>query len=429
MTIRGIFFIGLFGTCCLWALSNPFAGIVAYAVHYHSFPERSWGGSGLADLGVRYSYTITLFLTVGTLLNLKKLPYGRLVTGQEILYLAFLGWIFLGRQMSGQQTETDLVDKMMKMAVFVLALTHIVVTPRRYEQFTWLMVSCALYLGFEGYTAPAGAYYKGRLNGIGGPDFGDTNALGAHMLVLLPIIGVRFIRGRWKAKLFSFVAGGLAANTIVATRSRAAYIGALVGVIVGLVTAPKGGRKKLWPLVILGAVGSLVLVDEGFVERMTTLEADKREKDESANDRLDSWAAGMRMFRDHPLGVGPGNFAAHMGRYLANHEGRDTHNTYIRCAAELGVPGVALFSALIVNAFWMMRLVARAAADREGGEELAWQCFALRISLIMYLICGIFCSFNYVEMMWWLLLLPSALERVVANANPIDHVEHAGQDR
>lgn len=198
--------------------------------------------------------------------------------------------------------------------------------------------------------------------------------------------------------------------------------------VVGLFTAPRGGRKKLWPLVILGAVGSLVLVDEGFLERMATLEGDKREKDESANDRLNSWEAGMRMFRDHPLGVGPGNFAAYMGRYLANHEGRDTHNTYIRCAAELGVPGAVLFTALIVNAFRVTTRVARAGAGREGGEELAWQCFALRISLIMYLICAIFGSFNYIEMMWWLLLLPSALERAVANANPIALVEHAGQD-
>jgi O-antigen ligase len=115
-----------------------------------------------------------------------------------------------------------------------------------------------------------------------------------------------------------------------------------------------------------------------------------------------------------------------MGRYLERHEGRDTHNTYIRCAAELGLPGLILFAALIVNAFRMMRLVARAAEDREEGEELAWQCFALRIALIMYLICGIFGSFNYIEMMWWLLLLPSALERVVANANPVDLVGQPG---
>src|SRR5262249_21735200 len=90
MSLRGLFFIGIFGVCSLWALADPFAGVVAYVTHYQSSPERSWWGAGLASLGVRYSYTITACLTVGTILNLGRLPYGRLITRQEALYLAFL---------------------------------------------------------------------------------------------------------------------------------------------------------------------------------------------------------------------------------------------------------------------------------------------------------------------------------------------------
>lgn len=245
------------------------------------------------------------------------------------------------------------------------------------------------------------------------------------MLAILPFIGVAFLRSNWKGKVLAFLAGGFSANTVVATRSRAGFLAAGVGIIAALIFVPKGGRKRIWPLVILGALGSLTLVDSGFRQRMTTLEAGEREKDASAQDRIVSWKAGLRMFRDHPMGVGPGNFGAHMGRYLDGHEGRDTHNTYIRCMAELGIPGMVLFTALIVNAFYLQTLISRDVADHPDLEEIAWHVFAMRLALIMYLIAAIFGSFNYIEMFNWILLMPVALRRVVANALDETSVEES----
>jgi len=416
MTIRGVFFIGLFAVCSLMAFAEPFAGVVAYVVHYHTYPEKSWWGSALSASGVRYSYTITACLALGTLLNLGRLPYGRLISRHEALYLVFLCWMLLSRQLHGQLTEEDAIDKMYKMAIFLLALTHIVVTPRRFYQFVCLLTCCALYLGYEGFTAPPGAYFKGRLNGIGGPDFTDSNAFAGHMLVLLTFVGIRFVRSDWKGKAFCVAAGVLCANTIVATRSRGAFLGAVIGVIAALILAPKGQRKRIWPLVLVGAIGSVTLMDSGFVERMGTLEGGQREKDASAQDRIASWKAGLRMAQDHPLGVGPGNFAAHMGHYLEGHHGRDTHNTYIRCLAELGVPGFALFVGLIVNAFLVVSHAIRSSEFLADGAAIEWYGFGLRISMIVYLVNVIFISAIYLETMWWLILLPAALERVVANS-------------
>lgn len=425
VTFRGVFFIGLFAICSAWALAEPFAGVVAYTVHYHSYPERSWWGGGLTNLGIRYSYTITICLTLGTLLNLSRLPYGRLVTRQEALYLAFLGWILVLGSITGMKSATfrggstgvvDAVDKMVKMAVFVLALTHVVVTPRRFTQYTWLLVSCAIYLGFEAATAPAGAYFKGRLEKIGGPDFADANALGAHVLALMPILGVRFLKGDLKEKGVSLAASGLAANAVVATRSRSAFVAAIMGFVLALIIAPKGERKRFAPLLIVAALGSFFVVDAGFIERMGTLGAEKRQADESALARQKVWAGTMQMIRDYPIGVGPSNFPAYIGNYVPEEAGRDTHQTFLRCAAELGVPGFGIFVGLILNAFWTLRQLRKTTADFSPTGEEAWFAFALQISLFMYLLCGLFGSFIYSEMLWWLLLLPSALERVVVNA-------------
>jgi O-antigen ligase len=313
--------------------------------------------------------------------------------------------------------STDPVEKMLKMSVFLLAMTHVVVTPRRYEWFTWLLTLCALYVGQEAYNAPRGAFMHGRLSGhVGGADFTDANVLAAHMLALMPFIGVRFLRGDGKAKQLCLVAGGFAANTIVMTRSRGGYLSALIGLIVALVLVRKGQRKRLWPLVALGALGALTLVDAGFMKRMDTLDAKDRQQDESVQGRLRYWGAGLRMVQDHPLGVGPGNFGARIGDYLPGEAGRDTHNTYIRCAAELGWPGIALFLGLIGNAFQTLTRHRRATADRPGFEDLAWHGFALQVALVMYIFGCIFVSCNYIEFLWWLLLLPATLDRVITNA-------------
>jgi O-antigen ligase len=169
-------------------------------------------------------------------------------------------------------------------------------------------------------------------------------------------------------------------------------------------------------LVTLGALGSLTLIDSGFMERMGTLGAEERKEDTSAQDRLMSWKAGIKMFLDHPLGVGPGNFGAYMGNYLADHEGRDAHNTYVRCVAELGLPGFALFVGLIVNAFWTIHRIKQSIAAWSELGVIAGYGFALQVALIMYSICMIFGSFNYIEILWWILLLPVALQRVTINA-------------
>ncbi len=425
MGVRGLFFNGLFGVCCLLTLAEPFAGIVAYVVHYHTGPETTYWGRPLAAAGVRYSFTISALLAAGTLLNLKRLPYGRLLNRQEALLLAFIAWLLLlGLLMPMQAAsfrgvalaQTVPTDKIPKLAVFLLAMTHVVVTPRRFNQLTWLLVACAFYLGYEAYTAPRSWFFKGRLGGVGGPDFSESNMLGAHMVVLLPIVGIRLLRSGWKAKVPCFIAAGLGANTIVLTRSRGAFLGTGVMLIAALALAPKGGRKLVWPLVILGALGALTLVDAGFMERMGTLDAEGRAADASAQSRLRFWGAGLRMAVAEPLGVGPGNFHARVGDYLPGDEGRDAHNAYVRCVAELGWIGLALFVGLIANAFATLDQVRRAATARPGLEEYAWHGFALQVGLLGYLVCSVFATTLYIEMMWWILLLPAALERVVANA-------------
>ena len=57
-------------------------------------------------------WTLVAFLVVGTFINLKRLPYGRLITRQEALFLAYLGWMVVTRvltEFQGGQASVDVV--------------------------------------------------------------------------------------------------------------------------------------------------------------------------------------------------------------------------------------------------------------------------------------------------------------------------------
>jgi putative inorganic carbon (HCO3(-)) transporter len=67
-------------------------------------------------------------------------------------------------------------------------------------------------------------------------------------------------------------------------------------------------------------------------------------------ERLSLWEAGWEVVRDYPwLGVGPGNFANIVGFYNPEIVNLPMHNSYLAIAAEIGIPGLILFSALVIS--------------------------------------------------------------------------------
>jgi hypothetical protein len=420
---RGFLLIGLMGVLSVAAFFYPFAGIAAYLIHYHVYPEQAWWGASLAQAGVRFSLGITLCLAVGACFNWSKLPYRRLLTRQELLYFGFLAWLLINRQFHGALTEADgasgdPVEKMLKMSVFLFILTHVVVTDKLFNQLSRVLVLCALYVGYEAYTAPPSAFLGGRLNGyVGGADFTNSNALAAHFLVLCAVIGIYLLRSEsWKERLLGLVAGGFAANTIVMTRSRGGFLAAIVGVIAALWLAPKGKRRWVWALLFCGLAGLAVLVDTKYLLRMGTIDLDTHQHEVSAQSRLEIWQATVRMIGANPLGVGPGNFTPRIGEYTEQWGNKDAHNTYLRCLAELGWPGFVLFCLLIVNALCTQFRIIRTTFGEPHLETCHWHAYAFFTATVAYLVASMFGSYIYLETLWLLLLIPAALERAVENA-------------
>jgi O-antigen ligase len=123
------------------------------------------------------------------------------------------------------------------------------------------------------------------------------------------------------------------------------------------------------------------------------------------------------MVRDKPLGVGAGNFQQTIGRYAPERQGLDAHNTYVRCAAELGVHGFLVFAILVLASVGSLVKIVRRTARLElrNRDQIVYAGFGSLITLVTMLGCGLTATLIYFEAMWWMLALPICLHRVLDN--------------
>jgi O-antigen ligase len=161
---------------------------------------------------------------------------------------------------------------------------------------------------------------------------------------------------------------------------------------------------------------------------MLTILNSPEERDRSASSRLEIWAAAWEMIKEYPMGVGIGQFEHEIGAYLdpGVRHSPDAHNTYVLCAAETGFPGLAAFL-LTLGAAWytLARLSRRVRTRLSDPDQFELMIYASRLSLIVYMVGGLFTSRFYTEGMWMLIMLPACLARAVENELRVEVREEA----
>jgi len=400
---------------------HPFIGVLNYIVTYNISPAHRWWGAPLKALGIQYGKVVVASIALGILLHRNNLKYKKLLHKQEIFLILFVIIIWLSHFCGlpqGSLTDRNAI-KMTKVLIFLLMFSHIITDLKKYETVIWTMILVGLYQGYAAYIAPSWTFRHGRLDiGLGGPDFMEGNFLGAHFAMLLPFIGIMFIKGTWKRKFICFLAAVFIINGIILTRSRGVFLGCTIGFLTALVFAVKymkGKRLNIIILAMIGVIGALALTDPGFWQRMTTLEKENPEQlDISAKGRVWAWKAALRIVENYPLGIGEGNFKQYVGMFDERIPGKDTHNTYLRCLAELGIPGAIMLGIIILNAFLILKRMWREAVSKQlFGYQ--WHIFALVIALVVFIMCGMFITETYIEEFYWLLTFPILLQRCIEN--------------
>jgi hypothetical protein len=430
VSLKGLLFISLFAFCALGALALPHLGVYAYLADYCINPADQWWGRPFAHMGIRFSFTLALATMAGIVLQRNKLKFGeRLLYGQETLLLVFLAlvWLvfFVTPETVGRYSVTDHPTvKLTKIFIFTLMMTHVVTDLKKLKGLFAVLAGAALLLGVKAWNTPYSQFARGRLEGIGGADFAEANFFAAFMAAMLPLIGIMFLRSALAGKIFYTLSAAFTANAVILCRSRGAFLGLVMGALAAFVFAPRKYRKHIVILCMAGIAGVIYLSDDFFIQRITTITTDQSEMDASAASRIQLWKAGIRMVASHPLGIGPGNWYQSIEHYIPEYAGKDAHSTYVKCFAELGVIGMAVFVLFLLQAYQNLRRVYHQAHGLPPSEEEEFiqLYFAVLVSIVILLTCALTITMIYTEILWVLLMLPLCLKRALDN-----HI--AGQEK
>jgi O-antigen ligase len=184
---------------------------------------------------------------------------------------------------------------------------------------------------------------------------------------------------------------------ILLTQSRGAFIGLVVGIGPALIG---WGLRRPARLVLYAAPVALTISLSipasvwqrlAGIEKLTSEETIAQADPEgSAEQRYEVQKVAWQIFVDHPVfGVGLGAYPLANAKYAPDLGARDTHNTYLNLAAEVGVPGLALWCALVLS---VLRYASRSRRLAPQGALTTQQAWIER-AFLAFLVAGIFSSY------------------------------------
>lgn len=231
--------------------------------------------------------------------------------------------------------------------------------------------------------------YRGALN--------DPNELALTLGVGLPLIFAFFERKRSARRLFLLVlTTALIAGCVFMTQSRGGQL-VLVAVL-GAYFVKRYGARALAP----GALLALPLL---------FLRSGRSDADASSLERIQMMHDALDLLRWYPArGVGYGQ--------ILEYNALTAHNSYALSGAELGFPGLMLFSALLYLSFKIVvTILRRYAGNRDAAVARSW-AMALLASLAGLSVGIFFLSFCYHVVLWIYLGLVGALYQATRAHDP-----------
>jgi O-antigen ligase len=227
---------------------------------------------------------------------------------------------------------------------------------------------------------------------------------------------------RASRRALGMLALGTLASALVYTGSRGGFI-ALLAVVAFILFGYRAIDLR-WRLCGAALVALVVIgtASDQYWRQMSTIVSDADYNRTEEGGRMQIWRRGVGYMLRYPVfGVGPGNFQTAEGtlsplaerqQYGIGVRWSAAHNSFIQAGAELGLPGLLLFTAVIVSAFHGFRR-----SNRRESVFAAAGCApeltqALCASLIGFVVGAFFLSLAYAEMLFTLVALAVALQKV-----------------
>jgi O-antigen ligase len=320
-------------------------------------------------------------------------------------------------------TFTDLYAKVV--LIFVLMLNTLT-SPRRIEQFTWLIVVASAYIAGRtviDYARGINLIENGRVQGAVGGMFKNPNDLALNMVAVLPLAAVFIVRPISPVKRGVAALGALLMLfAVVATQSRAGTVGLVAMVLVLAANIVKRKPGVVFAAALAGML-MLPLLPSSYWERIASITDKNLDQTGSREARSRLLRESYDAFLAHPLtGVGAGQFKNYDpdGREEA---WREAHNVVLQVAAELGISGLMIFGFLLARGVsapiqtrrLLRRLdtgegrqrkhIAVPALDPREREFFTTHAEMLSAALAGWFVCALFASVAYHWTFYYLLAL------------------------
>jgi len=328
-------------------------------------------------------------------------------SAQTRAFAAFLCAVAFGGVASGA-----VLQPLTRLIAIVGLLPMVTVALRSERDLRRVIIACAaIMVAVFPYALRQMHRFGGRL-GVG---LYETNYFALILALLLPLPLVLARQNRGYKRLLWLIAGLVLLLELVLTGSRGGFLALVCVVIIMALRLSRsalpalGGGVAVVLLVILAVPNPLRhrLLASGLSEDVydSGIEASNRQ-------RLAVVQGGLRMVASNPLtGVGLGNFKTELPRYVDVEDSNIAHNTYLELAAELGLPALAAFLAVVVAALRSLDRSARL-ARRAGEGWLRDLALGMQAGLSGYLVGAFFLSAQYEKFFWLVVFLSIGVERI-----------------
>jgi probable O-glycosylation ligase (exosortase A-associated) len=313
----------------------------------------------------------------------------------------------------------------LKVILVYLLAVNVLISPKRLERLTWILVVVVGYFAFRAvfdYARGVNVISGGtRVRGAVGGFMQNPNDMALNMVAFLPVAALIAMHNR---SVFKRLVAALCAlfmmGAIVASGSRGGFLGFFAMV---LVLAAFSMRKH--PMFVMAGalvvICALPLAPSSYWNRIASIADESKDDVQSSQARKALMGQSLEAFLENPVtGVGAGCFKDWnpKGRAEAWHE---AHNVWLQVAAELGLFGLAAFFFLVMRAFYSVfqtrRLLRRnpleAARSADAAELLDEHSAAMAASLTGWFVCAFFASVAYNWTFYYLLALAAAPREIL----------------
>ncbi|MBZ0155117.1 MAG: O-antigen ligase family protein [Alphaproteobacteria bacterium] len=280
------------------------------------------------------------------------------------------------------------------------------------DSFKRLRTLFTVWILLMGWLSVSGIAGKGK----GGGNFlADENDFSLLMNMMLPFgLFLLMYERSCRRKMLYLAASVLAVLSIVVSFSR----GGFVGLVAVLFVVWLFSSRKILTLALTGVLALVLFFGAGsaYWEEMSTI-TDQGET--TAKERLLSWEAAWDMFLDNPQGVGGSNFPVRFAEYqddgfTRGMWGRAAHSLWFTLISELGIPGILIYTALLLfnvrDLSWLRRL-----RERSGDDDVRYASYlslAFSASLVGFFVSGTFLSVLYYPHYFYLTAMIVVTRRV-----------------